>query len=138
MQFRSTRSPASPARRAAPAARRFRHLSHYFDAVSLVHAAGYFRTYELPACSVTGLQGVFEPSQPLRRRELDDSGLWDMRRLARVSGHVLRLSRTAVAGANAVACPHPPPPPAPAPPPPLPRPCVHGGGVDMQSFTCLL
>lgn len=59
-------------------------MSQYFDACLLAHATCYFRSYELPGTSVTGIAGVFEPSLPLSRHELLEAGLWDIRRLARV------------------------------------------------------
>lgn len=53
----------------------------YFSAYRIDHILGFFRIWELPADSRTGLLGRFRPSVPFQRHELEGLGIWDFDRL---------------------------------------------------------
>ena len=61
--------------------RRLRVLAQYFHAYRIDHILGFFRIWELPAGTTTGLLGRFRPSVPLWREELESHGVWDFDRL---------------------------------------------------------
>jgi 4-alpha-glucanotransferase len=61
--------------------RRLQHMSQYFQAYRIDHVLGFFRIWELPATSRTGLLGRFRPSAPIWRHELESKGIWDFDRL---------------------------------------------------------
>lgn len=60
---------------------RYSILCRYFSAYRIDHVLGFFRIWELPANSKTGLLGRFRPSIPLHRSELEALGIWDFKRL---------------------------------------------------------
>lgn len=55
--------------------RRFRNMQLYFDAYRIDHVLGFFRIWEIPLSSVTGLLGQFSPSLALSREEIEGYGL---------------------------------------------------------------
>jgi 4-alpha-glucanotransferase len=55
--------------------------SRYFSAYRIDHILGFFRIWELPGDSKSGLLGRFRPSIPIRRAELEGRGIWDFDRL---------------------------------------------------------
>jgi hypothetical protein len=57
------------------------HLERFFSAMRIDHVLGFFRIWELPAHTKTGRLGRFRPSVPIRKRELDEKGLWFVDRL---------------------------------------------------------
>ena len=61
--------------------RRLAHMAQYFQAYRIDHILGFFRIWELPADTKTGLLGRFRPSLPYTRSELESNGLWDIDRL---------------------------------------------------------
>lgn len=61
--------------------RRINRLSTYFSGVLLNHVDTYFKTFEIPSTSTTGLGGVWVPALGSTLLELRASGLWDQRRL---------------------------------------------------------
>ncbi|KAJ9519153.1 hypothetical protein QJQ45_007717 [Haematococcus lacustris] len=71
--------------------RRLRHMAQYFHAYRIDHVLGFFRIWEIPGDCVTGLQGHFKPSVPIRRSELEQRGIWDLERLTEpyIRGHLL-------------------------------------------------
>ncbi|GFP83796.1 4-alpha-glucanotransferase dpe2 [Phtheirospermum japonicum] len=58
-------------------------MAKYFTAYRIDHILGFFRIWELPDHSMTGLCGKFRPSIPLSQEELEREGLWDFNRLSR-------------------------------------------------------
>ena len=60
---------------------RMTHLERFFSAMRIDHVLGFFRIWELPAHTKTGRLGRFRPSVPIRKRELDERGLWFVDRL---------------------------------------------------------
>ena len=61
---------------------RLAHLARYFSALRIDHILGFFRIWELPARSTTGLLGRFRPGAAISRADLDRAGIWDVDRLA--------------------------------------------------------
>lgn len=61
--------------------RRLAGLSQYFSAYRIDHILGFFRIWEMPEGTTTGLLGRFRPSVPLWRDELEAQGVWDFDRL---------------------------------------------------------
>jgi 4-alpha-glucanotransferase len=57
-------------------------MAKYFSAYRIDHVLGFFRIWELPHHSVTGLMGHFRPSIPLSTEELEWEGVWDFNRLS--------------------------------------------------------
>lgn len=55
--------------------RRFRNMQLYFDAYRIDHVLGFFRIWEIPLSSVTGLLGQFSPSLAMSRDEIEGYGL---------------------------------------------------------------
>ncbi|KAL7134275.1 hypothetical protein ABFS83_11G015800 [Erythranthe nasuta] len=62
---------------------RLTQMAKYFTAYRIDHILGFFRIWELPEHSLTGLCGKFRPSIPLSQEELEKEGLWDFNRLSR-------------------------------------------------------
>ena len=62
--------------------RRLSHMAQYFQAYRIDHILGFFRIWELPSSSKTGILGRFRPSVGYTRKELESQGLWDIDRLA--------------------------------------------------------
>lgn len=54
---------------------RFRHMSLYFDAYRIDHVLGFFRIWEIPTDSISGLLGQFYPALPMTIDEIEDMGL---------------------------------------------------------------
>ena len=54
---------------------RMEHMAHYFDAYRIDHILGFFRIWEIPAHSVRGLLGQFNPSMPYTVMELVENGI---------------------------------------------------------------
>ncbi|CAK9278762.1 unnamed protein product [Sphagnum jensenii] len=61
---------------------RLNQMAKYFSAYRIDHVLGFFRIWELPHHSVTGLMGHFRPSIPLSTEELEWEGVWDFNRLS--------------------------------------------------------
>eukprot|EP01114_Cavostelium_apophysatum_P001401 TRINITY_DN1120_c0_g1_i1.p1 TRINITY_DN1120_c0_g1~~TRINITY_DN1120_c0_g1_i1.p1 ORF type:complete len:903 (+),score=270.21 TRINITY_DN1120_c0_g1_i1:338-3046(+) len=59
---------------------RLRHMAQYFHAFRIDHILGFFRIWEMPASSVTGLLGRFYPSIPIWKDELSGTNMWDLQR----------------------------------------------------------
>ncbi|KAG5395612.1 hypothetical protein IGI04_017426 [Brassica rapa subsp. trilocularis] len=62
---------------------RLTQMGNYFTAYRIDHILGFFRIWELPAHSMTGLVGKFRPSIPLSQEELEKEGIWDFDRLSK-------------------------------------------------------
>lgn len=62
---------------------RLTQMAKYFTAYRIDHILGFFRIWELPDHSMTGLCGKFRPSMPLSQDELEREGIWDFNRLSR-------------------------------------------------------
>ncbi|KAH6796601.1 disproportionating enzyme 2 [Perilla frutescens var. hirtella] len=62
---------------------RLTQMAKYFTAYRIDHILGFFRIWELPDHSITGLCGKFRPSIPLSQEELEREGIWDFNRLSR-------------------------------------------------------
>ncbi len=60
---------------------RLRVMSGYFQMVRLDHVLGFFRIWEIPLESVSGLMGHFRPAIPLSEEELKAQGISDFDRL---------------------------------------------------------
>ncbi len=54
--------------------RRLQYMSKFFDAYRIDHVLGFFRIWEIPHSSVSGLSGSFSPNKPLSREELAAAG----------------------------------------------------------------
>lgn len=54
--------------------RRLQYMSKFFDAYRIDHVLGFFRIWEIPHTSVSGLSGSFSPNKPLSRDELAAAG----------------------------------------------------------------
>ncbi len=54
--------------------RRLQYMSKFFDAYRIDHVLGFFRIWEIPHTSVSGLSGCFSPNMPLSREELALAG----------------------------------------------------------------
>lgn len=50
-------------------------MSEYFDAFRIDHILGFFRIWEIPLTSKSGLDGYFNPALPYPATELEDMGL---------------------------------------------------------------
>lgn len=66
---------------------RLSHMAQYFHACRVDHILHYFRTWEIPECSRTGMPGRFFPSHAISRQELECLGLWDIDRYSRPYVH---------------------------------------------------
>ncbi len=55
--------------------RRFRKMADYFDAYRIDHILGFFRIWEIPADSVQGLLGYFNPALPFTEDEIRQWGM---------------------------------------------------------------
>ena len=56
-------------------ARRFTKMSDYFDAYRIDHLLGFFRIWEIPCTTKSGLLGHFNPAMPLTVEEITSYGL---------------------------------------------------------------
>ena len=54
---------------------RFEKMAEYFDAYRIDHVLGFFRIWEIPLHSVTGLLGQFSPALGMTREEIEEFGL---------------------------------------------------------------
>ncbi len=54
---------------------RFEKMAEYFDAYRIDHVLGFFRIWEIPLHSVTGLLGQFSPALGMTREEIEGFGL---------------------------------------------------------------
>ena len=54
---------------------RMKHMEQYFDALRIDHILGFFRIWEIPADSISGLLGHFSPALPLTVDEIEYFGL---------------------------------------------------------------
>lgn len=54
--------------------RRLQYMSKFFDAYRIDHVLGFFRIWEIPHTSVSGLSGSFSPNRPLSKEELAAAG----------------------------------------------------------------
>lgn len=54
--------------------RRLQYMSKFFDAYRIDHVLGFFRIWEIPHTSVSGLSGSFSPNKPLSNEELAAAG----------------------------------------------------------------
>ncbi|HET9570287.1 MAG TPA: 4-alpha-glucanotransferase [Bacteroidales bacterium] len=54
--------------------RRFNKMADYFDAYRIDHILGFFRIWEIPAHSVEGLLGYFNPALPLQAQDMMNYG----------------------------------------------------------------
>ncbi len=54
--------------------RRLQYMSKFFDAYRIDHVLGFFRIWEIPHTSISGLSGSFSPNKPLSIRELATAG----------------------------------------------------------------
>uniref|UniRef100_A0A2P2MKU7 4-alpha-glucanotransferase n=1 Tax=Rhizophora mucronata TaxID=61149 RepID=A0A2P2MKU7_RHIMU len=61
---------------------RLTQMGKYFTAYRIDHILGFFRIWELPDHTMTGLIGKFRPSIPLSQEELEREGIWDFDRLS--------------------------------------------------------
>lgn len=61
--------------------RRLSFMAQYFQAYRIDHILGFFRIWELPASTKSGLLGRFRPSLAYSRQELESKGMWDIDRL---------------------------------------------------------
>ncbi len=59
---------------------RLQSMAKYFHAYRIDHILGFFRIWEIPRNSLSGLMGYFNPSTPVHRHELERNGLWDIQR----------------------------------------------------------
>lgn len=55
--------------------KRFSKMADFFDAYRIDHILGFFRIWQIPAHSIEGLLGYFNPALPLSIKEIEDSGL---------------------------------------------------------------
>ena len=54
--------------------RRLQYMSNFFDAYRIDHVLGFFRIWEIPHTSISGLSGSFSPNRPLSKQELAAAG----------------------------------------------------------------
>lgn len=54
--------------------RRLQYMSKFFDAYRIDHVLGFFRIWEIPHSSVSGLSGSFSPNKPMSGEELAAAG----------------------------------------------------------------
>ncbi len=72
--------------------RRLTQMAKYFDAYRIDHILGFFRIWEIPADSVEGLLGFFNPAIPLQKSEIEERGVFfDFNRFCKpyVRDHIL-------------------------------------------------
>jgi 4-alpha-glucanotransferase len=60
---------------------RLQQMAGYFQMVRLDHVLGFFRIWEIPVHSVSGLMGRFNPAIPISKGELEGRGITDVDRL---------------------------------------------------------
>ena len=56
--------------------RRFKQMSHYFDAFRIDHILGFFRIWSIPVDSVEGIMGRFVPAIPIDIQEFSENAIW--------------------------------------------------------------
>jgi len=61
--------------------RRLHLMAKYFHAYRIDHILGFFRIWEIPSHGVSGMMGKFYPCIPIYRNELEEKGIWDIKRL---------------------------------------------------------
>lgn len=54
--------------------RRLQYMSHFFDAYRIDHILGFFRIWEIPRTTKSGLAGSFSPNLPLTKEEIEATG----------------------------------------------------------------
>ena len=63
---------------------RLQYMSNFFDAYRIDHILGFFRIWEIPRWAKSGLAGMFSPSRPFTREELETAGfIFDVKRHTR-------------------------------------------------------
>ena len=67
--------PAMAAERYHWFAQRFTKMADYFDAYRIDHLLGFFRIWEIPSYTKSGLLGHFNPAMPLTPEEIISSGI---------------------------------------------------------------
>lgn len=55
--------------------KRFSKMADFFDAYRIDHILGFFRIWQIPAHSIEGLLGYFNPAMPLSVQEIENGGL---------------------------------------------------------------
>lgn len=55
--------------------RRFKHMSHYFDAFRIDHILGFFRIWSIPDHGVEGVMGHFVPALPVDINDFTEKGI---------------------------------------------------------------
>ncbi|MCX8111416.1 MAG: 4-alpha-glucanotransferase [Syntrophorhabdaceae bacterium] len=60
---------------------RLEKMSMYFQMVRLDHILGFFRIWEIPKGTFSGLMGRFNPAIPIKKEELEKEGIRDIERL---------------------------------------------------------
>lgn len=61
--------------------KRLKHMSDYFQMIRLDHVLGFFRIWEIPNYSTSGIMGHFNPAVPISKEELEKQGICDFNRL---------------------------------------------------------
>lgn len=56
-------------------------MAKYFHAYRVDHVLGFFRIWEIPSTSLTGMSGRFHPVKAIHKSELDVRGIWDIDRI---------------------------------------------------------
>ncbi len=56
--------------------RRLSQMAKYFDAYRIDHILGFFRIWEIPFESIQGLMGIFNPSIPMYKNEIESRGIY--------------------------------------------------------------
>ena len=56
--------------------RRLSQMAKYFDAYRIDHILGFFRIWEIPYESIQGLMGIFNPSIPMYKNEIESRGIY--------------------------------------------------------------
>lgn len=56
--------------------RRLNQMAKYFDAFRIDHILGFFRIWEIPFESIQGLMGIFNPSIPMYKNEIEGRGIY--------------------------------------------------------------
>ncbi len=73
---------------------RMGHMAHYFQMIRLDHILGFFRIWEIPDDSYSGLMGHFNPALTLRKEEFESEGIWDLDRLKKpyIPGWLVKIA----------------------------------------------
>lgn len=59
--------------------KRLQYMANFFDAYRIDHILGFFRIWQIPGMSVSGLAGTFSPSMPFTSKEIEEYGLQPVR-----------------------------------------------------------